>query len=96
MNKQQSVHLAQQLLDSEFENANHKPTLYCLAMGWSLQSSSTKKAVKKQGKLAPSVEDIQNLASIIESIGSDDVIEITENNTVSDFLCNCVATHIVS
>lgn len=96
MNKQESIHLAQQLLDSEFEDANHKPTLYCLAMGWSLQSPSTKKALSKQGKLAPTSQDINNLALIIESIGSDDTIEIRENNTVSDFLCNCVATHIIS
>lgn len=95
MNKQQSTQLAQQLLDSEFADFNHNPSDYCLSMGWSKGGDGYNKALEKKGQLSPSAEDIENLASIIESCGTDDTIEITERNSVSDFLCNCVAGHII-
>lgn len=94
MKNPNATKLAQQLLDWEFYDANHKPTDYCQAMGWHKDSKGTKKAVKKAGQLAPTAQDIEKLAQIISSIDSENAHEIKENNSVSDFLCNCVATHI--
>lgn len=96
MNKEQSKILAQQLLDSEFEEANHNPIEYCVSMGWNSNSDATNRAKNKKGKLAPSAEDIKILASIIECTDLEDSIEIKENNVVSDYMCNCVAIHILS
>jgi len=88
--------LAGQLLDWEFDEANRKPVDYCESMGWLKNSKATKKAIKKAGTLAPTADDIENLAKIINSIDSEDAYECKESNSVSDFLCNCVAGHIVA
>lgn len=96
MNHEYSIQLAQELLDGEFEGANNNPVAYCEAMGWDENSPGTHKAKKKKGQLSPSADDIENLASIIDSCGTDDTEDITERNSVSDFLCNCVASHIIS
>ncbi len=96
MNRQQCINVAQFLLDGEFEAVNNDPVSYCASMGWNSNSDGTNRARNKKGKLAPSADDVQNLASIIESIDSEDTLEISESNTVSDFLSNCVATHIAA
>ena len=94
MDFSQAKQTAQELLDSEFDEANHNPIDYCRAMGWHKDSKGTKNAIKKKGTLAPSADDIENFALIIFNMDIDDSFEIRENNTVSDFLCNCVAKHI--
>ncbi|HUU86311.1 MAG TPA: hypothetical protein VMX17_00990 [Candidatus Glassbacteria bacterium] len=96
MTKQEATQTAQVLLDSEFDEANHNPVDYCRAMGWNKDSKGTQNAIKKKGSLVPSVDDVENLAQIVLSIGSDESFEIQENNSVSDFLCNCVAGHIIA
>lgn len=94
MENKKAKTLAQQLLGSEFESANREPANYCQSMGWHKYSKGTQKAISKKGSLAATAQDVENLTSIIESIGSEDIIEAMENNSVSDFLCNCVAGHI--
>lgn len=88
--------LAQSLLDSEFNEVNNNPVGYCEAMGWKKNSKSTRLAMAQQGMLEPNFGDIDNLTKIINSIDSEDAAECMESNTVCDFLCNCVAGHIIS
>lgn len=95
MKKQAATQLAQQLLDSEFDNVNHNPADYCRAMGWPSDSDGTKAAIKNKGEITFTSVDVYNLTSIIESNPTDDTIEIAESNSVSDFLTNCVAGHIL-
>ncbi len=96
MTNEESILLAQQLLDSEFSEANHNPVGYCEAMAWSKSSIGTKRALKKKDMLAPTANDIESLAIIIEGCGTNSTIEIAENNSVADFLCNCIAKNIMS
>lgn len=97
MEKNKAKNLAQELLDFEFAEVNNNPLGYCLSMGWDKNSNSTKKAIKKKNQLAPNADDIKNLTSIIESCNTENVLEVMESsNTVSDFICNCVASHIIA
>jgi hypothetical protein len=66
METKKAVLLANNLIDSEFENFNHNPKGYIESMGW----DSKKKFAsidKLKGQLCPSAEDIINLRKIIES-----------------------------
>ena len=96
MNREQSVQLAQALLDSEFEDANQNPASYCQAMSWDKNSKGTRQAIEKKGKINFDKCDVQKLADIIEKSKTDEVVEICESNSVHDFLVNCVASHIIS
>lgn len=96
MEYQSALQTAQELLDSEFAEVNDSPVRYCEAMGWSKTSKGTKKAIKKKDSLCPTANDIEALAKIIHSIDSEDINVIVNSNSVSDFLCNCVAGHIIS
>lgn len=96
MKTQEAFEFAQQLLDSEFAEANDNPKGYCEAMGWKSNSKATKQAIKKQDSLCPNIEDYQKLTKIIEEIDSEDYSIIAESNSVQDFLVNCVASHIKS
>jgi hypothetical protein len=91
MEKQSGKKLAQALLDTEFENVNHNPADYCRAMGWPSDSDGTKTAIKNKGNINFTSVDVHNLTSIIES----QLTEETISNSVSDFLANCVAGHIL-
>lgn len=88
--------LAQQLLDSEFEQFDYNPKLYISSIGWDTNSEKFGSINKLQGQLVPIKEDYAVLAAIIESINTEDTLEATESNTVSDFLNNCVAEKILS
>jgi len=94
MDKLRTTNLAQQLLDGEFIQFNHNPLEYCLSLGWDKNGKSTKKAIAKKDELAPSAQDELNLSKIIQSLNTEDVLDICENGKVSDFLVNCVAEHI--
>lgn len=96
MEKQAAKELAQQLLDSEFAEANDNPKGYCEAMGWNSNSKATKQAIKKQDSLCPNKVDFQKLSTIIEDFDSEDYSLIAQSNVVRDFLVNCVASHIKS
>lgn len=96
MEKQKANNLAHELLESEFNEFRYNPVGYCKAMGWKENSPSTHLAKKKQGVLNFTDKDVEKLTNIIENSGSEDVIEVAESNSVSDFLTNCVAGHIVS
>ena len=96
MNKEQSVQLAQALLDSEFEDANNNPDSYCQAMSWDKNSKGTEQAIEKKGQINFDKCDVQKLADIIEKSKTDEVIDICESNSVHDFHVNCVARHIIS
>jgi len=76
MEYQLALQTAQQALDSEFAEANNNPVDYCNAMGWSKNSKGTKQALNKQGRLAATDEDVENLAQIIHSIDSESTIEV--------------------
>src|SRR4051794_40558639 len=88
--------VAQGLLDNEFENFANDPKAYCKAMGWDVNSEATKTAIKHKDDLTFTVEDVQNLKSILDSMSPDtDVLDVMDSNAVSDFLPNCVASHII-
>lgn len=93
MEKNKAINLSKQLLDLEFNEFANNPVKYCQSAGWNPGSDSIAKAIE-DNNFAPSKDDYNNLALIIESIDSEDALEIIENNTVSDFLVNCVAEHI--
>ncbi len=88
--------LAQQLLDSEFDEFEHNPSGYVQALGWS--TLLQKKVISIADKISPSREDYINLKFIIDSqleiTPKATTIDIAECNKVSDFLCNCVAGKI--
>lgn len=96
MDYEKSKQIAQAALDNEFEDANHNPVDYCLSMGWAKDSKGTQQAIEKKGKLAPSESDIKKLTKIIFDLEVESTLAVYENNTFHDFLCNCVAAHIIS
>lgn len=93
MEKQKALSLSQRLLDAEFDEFSQSPFAYCVSMGWTPGSDAVIRAIERVD-LYPTKDDYNNLASIIESINSEDSLEILESNSVSDFLVNCVAKHI--
>ena len=95
MEKQKAITLAQELLDGEFAEANDNPKGYCQAMGWDVNGKATKKAIKKQYSLCPDKQDYEKLIAIIEDADTEDITLAAQSNAVSDFLCNCVAKHMV-
>jgi hypothetical protein len=94
MEYQNALQTAQTLLDGEFSEFNYNAIAYCESMGWDVKGKATKKAIRKQGTLSPNANDIEGLAQIIHSIDTESTMEVVENNSVSDFLCNTVAGHI--
>jgi hypothetical protein len=90
--------LAKNLLDSEFDEANNNPVDYCESMGWEKDGASTKRAIKKAGVMSYDEDELLKLTLIIVDLAMDNdifgIIEISENNKVSNFLVNCVAEHI--
>jgi hypothetical protein len=96
MEFKQALQTAQFLLDGEFENFAHNPEDYCRSMGWAKDSEGTQKAIEKKDDICPTSEDYNNLAQIISSSKASDAIEAAELNSVSDFLCNCIAGHILN
>lgn len=92
MEKSRAINLSRQLLNSEFDEFINNPVNYSQSAGWNPGSDSIVKAIKEG--ISPSKDDYNNLALIIESIDSEDALEIIESNTISDFLVNCVAEHI--
>ena len=96
--------LAQNLLDSEFETFDHNPKLYLESLGWDTKQDKIlifffkfASIQKLKGVLYPTAEDIENLTSILESIDdTEEPADIPSNNSVSDFISNCVAEHIIS
>lgn len=95
MKHDEAVQEAQFILDSEFEEVNRNPKDYCSSMGWAEDSNGTKKAIEKQGTLAPTADDIEALAKIIVGLRTNSSIKIAESNAVSDFRANCVAGYIL-
>jgi hypothetical protein len=93
LNKKDAYEFARNLLSAEFDEFDNNPNLYCLSMGWSKRGIEL--AEEKRRKIAFSSTDIENLSSIIQSIDSDDYIEIAERDSVSDFLNNCIARYIL-
>lgn len=94
MEKQAANNLAHELLESEFNELRHNPADYCRAMGWPSDSDGTKTAIKHKENINFNSVDVHNLTGIISSNPTEDTIEATESNSVSDFLTNCVAGHI--
>ena len=89
--------MAQGLLDSEFETFDHNPKLYLKSLGWDTKQNKFASIQKLKGVLYPTAKDIENLTSILESIDdTEEPADIPSNNSVSDFISNCVAEHIIS
>ncbi len=88
--------LSKELLDSELNEFNHNPSGYVASLGWS--KDLQKRAVPLSETLAATTQDYQNLKSIIDSIVHTNheatTIDVVESNSVSDFLCNCIAGKI--
>lgn len=97
MDAKTALTIAQGLLDNEFEEVNRRPDEYCESLGWVKNGAfgTAEKAVEKAGTLCPDANDYNELAAIIENSDAENSLEAAELNAVSDFLCNCVAKHIL-
>ena len=99
MNSNEAKETAKGLLDTEFNEVNNNPSDYCRAMGWEPSGDATKRAVKKAGIMSYDDDELTKLTLIIVDLVMEDntidTEDIAENNKVSDFLTNCVASHIL-
>ena len=89
-----AINMAEGLLDSEFNEFNHNAEAFCEALNWDKNSKGFKKAIKKEGALSQTADDVLGLALIIMSLDKEGTIDIAEDNQVSDYTTNCVCTHI--
>lgn len=91
MERSTAKKLAQELLDSEFNEVNNNPIDYMKSMGWEVDQARVKRARVAQELLNFKKQDVEDLAEIILNLPSSDVLSIAESNKVNDFLANTVA-----
>ena len=104
MDTNRTYELSRQLISSEIDEFDNNPKAFIKAMGWSGKRWNKIDVLK--GQLDFTVDDINNLKSILDSsiprlereykVWSPEVtIEMIESNSVCDFLSNLVAQKIL-